>query len=122
MPTISYRVNPSNGIKYAYSVTSYWDKEKKAPRTKRTYLGRVDPDSGEIIPPSSGKGRITLPPKAARNSSGESEAVKKLYEELEDKEKVIKELQGRLHDAEALAVQLQKKIERIAAIATSDKI
>ena len=58
MPTISYRVNPSNGIKYAYSVTSYWDKEKKAPRTKRTYLGRVDPDSGEIIPPSSGKGRM----------------------------------------------------------------
>jgi len=38
-----------NGIKYVYSVTSYWDKEKKAPRNKQVCLGRLDEATGEII-------------------------------------------------------------------------
>ena len=39
-----------NGATYAYSVKSYWDKDKKAPRNKQVYLGRVDEKTGEIIP------------------------------------------------------------------------
>lgn len=34
---------------YAYETISYWDKEKKSPRQKRKYLGKVDPETGEII-------------------------------------------------------------------------
>lgn len=120
MPTIVYRTNPSNGVKYAYSVTSYWDKEKKAPRTKRTYLGRVHPETGEIIPPSSGKGKFTMPPKAARPTEEEAETGDRLYEELVKKDEQIKELQDKLRDSEALAVRLRKKIERIASIASED--
>lgn len=40
----------SRGAKYAYESVSYWDKEKKQPRSKRKYIGRVDPETGEIIP------------------------------------------------------------------------
>ena len=47
MSTIVYQV--VNGRKYAYESTSYWDTKKQAPRSKRKYLGRVDPDTGEII-------------------------------------------------------------------------
>lgn len=47
MGTIVYQ--EKNGSKYAYESVSYWDKEKKAPRSKRKYLGRVDPETGEII-------------------------------------------------------------------------
>ena len=39
-----------NGAAYAYSVESYWDKEKKAPRNKQLCLGRLDEKTGEIIP------------------------------------------------------------------------
>ena len=39
-----------NGATYAYSVESYWDKEKKAPRNKQLCLGRIDEKTGEIIP------------------------------------------------------------------------
>jgi hypothetical protein len=39
-----------NGAAYVYSVKSYWDKEKKAPRNKQVYLGRLDQETGEIIP------------------------------------------------------------------------
>jgi len=48
MACIVYRVD-SGGRKYAYSSESYWDAEKQQPRSKRTYLGRVDPITGEII-------------------------------------------------------------------------
>jgi hypothetical protein len=49
MPTIVYQENPKTHVKYAYESISYWDKDKKAPRSKRRYLGRVDPETGEII-------------------------------------------------------------------------
>ena len=37
------------GRTYVYEVSSYWDKEKKQSRQKRTYLGKKDPKSGKII-------------------------------------------------------------------------
>lgn len=39
-----------NGTAYVYSVESYWDKEKKAPRNKQVCLGRIDERTGQIIP------------------------------------------------------------------------
>ncbi len=49
MACIVYQTDKKTGIKYAYKSESYWDAEKQQPRSKRTYLGRVDPDTGEII-------------------------------------------------------------------------
>jgi transposase len=40
----------NNGAAYVYSVESYWDKDKKAPRNKQICLGRLDEETGEIIP------------------------------------------------------------------------
>ena len=39
-----------SGITYVYDSKSYYDKEKKCSRAKRTLIGKVDPDTGEIIP------------------------------------------------------------------------
>ena len=50
MASIVYQIDKKTGIKYAYESISYWDKEKKQPRSKRKYLGKVDPETGEIIP------------------------------------------------------------------------
>jgi len=38
-----------SGITYVYESTSYWDREKKQPRSKRTLIGRLDPDTGEVV-------------------------------------------------------------------------
>lgn len=38
------------GITYAYETTYYWDKEKKQSRKKSTIIGKVDPETGKIIP------------------------------------------------------------------------
>jgi hypothetical protein len=39
-----------NGAKYVYSVTSYWDKGKKASRNRQVCLGRLDEATGEVVP------------------------------------------------------------------------
>ncbi|MDR1439433.1 MAG: transposase [Clostridiales bacterium] len=38
-----------NGAAYVYSVESYWDKDKKAPRNKQICLGRLDEETGRVI-------------------------------------------------------------------------
>ena len=50
MSFITYMVNKKSGKKYAYRQENVWDPEKGQSRAKRTYLGRVDPETGEIIP------------------------------------------------------------------------
>ena len=45
-----------SGITYVYESTSYWDKEKQQPRSKRKLIGRLDPDTGEIVP-TDGRGK-----------------------------------------------------------------
>lgn len=47
---IVHQHDKRSGITYAYDSVSYWDKEKRQSRAKRTLIGRVDPDTGEITP------------------------------------------------------------------------
>ena len=50
MATIVYQTDKRSGITYAYQSISHWDKEKKQSRSKRTLIGRVDKETGEIVP------------------------------------------------------------------------
>jgi len=47
---IVYQTDKRSGITYAYENQSFWDKELKRSRSKRTLIGRVDKDTGKIIP------------------------------------------------------------------------
>jgi hypothetical protein len=47
---IIHNKDKRSGITYAYESISYWDKELKKTRSKRTLIGRVDKDTGEIVP------------------------------------------------------------------------
>ena len=47
---MAYRIEQKVGNHvYLYEVESYWDKTKKQPRQKRTFLGKKDPVTGELI-------------------------------------------------------------------------
>lgn len=80
-----------SGITYAYESHSYWDPEKKMTRAKRKLIGRVDPETGEIIP-TDGRNRKKKDPAAQ-----ETKDYKKLYEKLlkkcESQEALIHSLQ-----------------------------
>lgn len=46
-----------DGSVFAYESTAKWDASKKQSRPIRKYLGKVDPESGAIIPSSGKRGR-----------------------------------------------------------------
>lgn len=63
---IIYQTNKQTGITYAYENKAYWDKEKKQSRAKRTLLGKVDPDTGKIVPTRPYKKREKATPVPAK--------------------------------------------------------
>jgi transposase len=50
MATIIFQKNKKTGVVYAYESNAFWDKEKQQSRAKRKCIGKVDPETGEIIP------------------------------------------------------------------------
>ena len=64
MSSIIKSLDKRSGITYVYSSESYWDKEKKAPRNRRTLIGKIDPETGEIVP-TNGARRKAMERKAA---------------------------------------------------------
>ena len=53
--------NKRTGVTYVYESESYWDKEKKQPRSKRTLIGKLDEATGEVIPTGK-RGRKKIAP------------------------------------------------------------
>ncbi|MCQ2501784.1 MAG: hypothetical protein MJ117_10625 [Lachnospiraceae bacterium] len=47
---IVYQTDKRSGITYAYENQSFWDPELKRSRSKRKLIGRVDPETKEIVP------------------------------------------------------------------------
>lgn len=50
MASIIKKLNKQTGITYVYESESYWDKEKKQPRSKRRLIGKNDEETGQIVP------------------------------------------------------------------------
>ena len=59
--SIITQTDKRSGITYAYETTYYWDKEKQQSRAKRTCIGKVDPDTGNIISTRGRSKKKTLP-------------------------------------------------------------
>jgi len=47
---IIYQTDKRSGLTYAYEAEYYWDKEKQQSRSKRKLVGRVNKETGEVIP------------------------------------------------------------------------
>src|SRR5665648_496946 len=47
---IVFQTNKDTGITYAYESVSYWDKDKQQSRARRKLIGKVDRETGEIVP------------------------------------------------------------------------
>ncbi len=89
--------NKARNITYVYESISYWDKELKQPRSHRKLIGRIDPETGEIVP----TGRKTT--KTSPNHSDTD--YKTLYEgalaTIKQKDALIADLRNRLAAAES---------------------
>lgn len=110
------------GITYVYESESYYDKEKHQSRSKRKLIGKIDPDTGEMIPTGK-KGR---PSKSPAVSSENDPDYKKLYEkaltEITRKDEKISSLEQELQETRTSARNLTDIVQKISALCTlSDK-
>ena len=105
MSCIVYQTDKRTGIKYAYESVSYWDKEKGQPRSKRKYIGKVDPETGEIIPTDGSRKRG----RKSSETGDEKTNLIRLHEELKAKDQTIKEIQKELKSE-------RKKNERLVEV------
>lgn len=88
-----------SGITYVYDSKSYYDKEKKCSRAKRTLIGKIDPDTGEMIPTD------------GRNKGAKSKPHT-ISPEI-DKDKRIQELENENRQLKLQIFALKKEIGRI---------
>lgn len=70
--SIVYQRDKRSGITYAYESKAWWDKEKKQSRSKRKLIGRLDEETGEIVPTD---GRCRKKPKPAEDPITRTETV-----------------------------------------------
>lgn len=92
--SISKSYNKRTGVTYVYEVyENYWNKEKKRPESKRRLIGKIDPETGEVVPTSRAR------KKADKNDNG-TQNYRVKYEEAKEKlaqqEKEITDLKDRL--------------------------
>lgn len=92
---------------YVYESTSYWDEEKKQSRSKRRVIGKLDPETGEIIP--TGK-RGRKPKDAASAPAVENTELTRLYEEGQAR---IKELSLEVNRKDQEIASLRKEIRQL---------
>lgn len=91
------------GTTYVYESESYWDKEKKQPRSRRKLIGKLD-ENGEVIP--TGKsGR-------KKGTSGQKEDTVS-PEPITEYIRVIKEKDALIRDLKAENKALKKERQEI---------
>ena len=104
MSCIIYQTNKKTGIKYAYRSESYRDPVTKKPKSRRTYLGRVDPVTDEIIPKAE-------PCKRNRTSVSDTSIPDHIQDELASRNETIRTLRQQVSAFEATLRSLKAAIE-----------
>ena len=80
------RLDKRTNIVYVYESSSYWDKKKKQPRSKRVLIGKIDPKTGEMIPTDGRcKHLSTEGKKQALQKEAQDKANQQAAREKEDK-------------------------------------
>ena len=107
MSSIVYQIDKKTGAKYAFESISYWDKDKKQPRSKRKYLGKVDPETGEIIP---SRGRSSH---SEESNAPDRDELRALHDEIQKRDKTIEKLRRELDEVTAKNEELLTVVKQI---------
>lgn len=117
MSCIVYQTDRKTGNVHAYSSVSHRDPVTKKVKTAKTYLGRVDPVTNEIIPKAE-KGKRNRGISTKLRESITKEAQKK----VDDLQAQVNDLQDQLKAATAKIAKYQKAFEAFKkAIADIDE-
>ena len=100
-----------SGTIYVYESESYWDKEKKQPRCRRKLIGKLDEETGEIVPTGkSGRKKSTQKEKEENSSP---DLIAEHIRTIAEKEEQIRALE---EENRALLDQKQDILETLKAL------
>lgn len=101
------QLDKRSGITYVYESTSYWDKEKQQPRSRRKLIGKIDPETGEIVATGKRGRKKKVPDNYADllqydDASGiaPADTEEKYLRQLKEKDLRISELEARVRKLE----------------------
>ena len=99
---------------YVYESTSYWDEEKKQSRSKRRVIGKLDPETGEVVP-TGRRGRKAKSTTSAPADEGTELA--RLYEESQARIRELSLSAGRkdeeISSLRQEVAQLREALEKV---------
>ena len=122
MSTIIKATDKRSGLTYAYLSESYWDKEKKSPRCKRTLIGRVDPETGEILPTDGRrKKKATEQKTQAEEYKTPASSLGATRETIRQMEEQIANLKNSIADCTIVLESLQTNLVSLKSIADKQK-
>lgn len=101
-----------SGITYVYESESYWDKEKKQPRSKRTLIGKIDEETGEIVP-TGGRGRKKAEPDKPAEQEKPQKPVTDYVQQLAEKDELIRSLKS---ENQRLIKEKQKILDSLTTL------
>ena len=132
MASTVYQTNKKTGVVYAYHSESYRDPITKQPKVRRTYLGRVDPETHLIIPKAEEGKRNTskignkmeeavqtiMPVEATKILNEKTEQIKLLQDEIatlksESADEIAKLQKQRKAELDALQKQIRVMSEAL---------
>lgn len=108
------------GITYVYESESYWDKEKRQPRSRRRLVGKLDPETGEVIPTDRKKARAQKeegaqdPPAQTEDAGSTAARLGQELRRLEGEASRLRERCGILEEENRSLRELLDKIREMA--------
>lgn len=120
--SISKSFNKKTGVTYVYEVfENYWDKDLKKQVTKRRCIGKIDPDTGEIIPTRTRKKKTDQPEPSPDSShasalfSPQPDLLRELRQEQHYLESLIQSLDQQISSLDILKTEAAKQLQIITA-------
>ncbi|BBH25243.1 hypothetical protein SG0102_18840 [Intestinibaculum porci] len=115
------QTNKTTGITYVYESKSYWDPEKKQARSKRKLIGKIDPETGKMVPTGKKgpqKKKSGEPSAAERRQSAELARLKK---ENMDQMILITDLRKQIESLSSQNTKLKQLISEIRQLTVSSE-
>lgn len=108
---------------YVYDSQSYWDAEKGQSRSVRKLIGKLDPETGEIVPTGKrGRKKKEQTAEDLMQTEAKVEAAVAVHlEKIKQQELLIRQQQTQITQLKNRMVQLEEKISRAASILSAER-
>ena len=117
MSCVVYQTNKKTGYVYAYESVSYRDPQTHQPKSKRTFIGRVDPVTKELINPEKA---ARLKEKRAGIKGNPSKDLGK-YTVMDQDPRNQEELIRQIQDLKTLIVQQHEELMKVQHVAEASQ-